>query len=197
MSVVTLNSQLRGSAGLSPASPSESQARLRASRGMSNGFHERICGVFQNPIECETRVGFTLPSAGVTPAPWFYEAAPRASVCRRLGLPHDRHKEEMKVARTVLLICALLGSLALPIFFLAVRHFHLETETAEWLVSLWPRSRGEVALEDRRAVADMLVSYGVLAGASMLAYAAIGWCALIAWRIFKRAGARNPSLRSE
>ena len=103
----------------------------------------------------------------------------------------------MKIARTVLLICALLGSLALPIFFLVVRHFHLEAETAELLVSLWPRSQGEVALEDRRAIADMVVSYGVLAGASMLACTAIGWCALIFWRIYRRAGARDPSLRSE
>ena len=102
----------------------------------------------------------------------------------------------MKIARTVLLICALLGSLVLPIFFLAVRHFHLEGETAEWLVSLWPRSQGEVALEDRRALADMLVTYGELAAASMLTYTAIGWSALIFWRIFKRASARDPSLRS-
>ena len=93
----------------------------------------------------------------------------------------------MKIARTVLLICALLGSLGLPIFFLAVRHFHLESETAEWLVSMWPRSQGEVALEDRRAAADMLVTYGVLAGQSMLAYTAIAWCgAFIFSRIYKR-----------
>jgi hypothetical protein len=104
----------------------------------------------------------------------------------------------MKIARTVLLVCALFGSLALPTFFLAVRHFHLETETAEWLVSIWPRSRGEVALEDRRALANMLVSYGELARASMLASTAIGWCVVIFWRLFfKRAGARDPSLRSE
>ena len=92
----------------------------------------------------------------------------------------------MRVARTALLICALLGSLALPIFFLAVRHFHTESETAEWLVSMWPRSLGEVALEDRRALADMVVTYGVLAGASMLAYTVVGWSALIVWRVFKR-----------
>ncbi len=92
----------------------------------------------------------------------------------------------MKIARTVLLICALIGSLALPIFFLAVRHFHMESETAEWLVSMWPRSLGEVALEDRRAAADMLVTYGVLAGASMLTYTVIGWTVIIFWRVFKR-----------
>ena len=92
----------------------------------------------------------------------------------------------MKIARTVLLICALVGSLALPIFFLAVRHFHLESETAEWLVSMWPRSQNEGALEDRRAAADMLVTYGELSGASMLACTAIGWSALIFFRMFRR-----------
>ena len=102
----------------------------------------------------------------------------------------------MKVARSGLLICALLGSLVPPIFFLAVRHFHLEGETAEWLVSLWPRSQGEVSLEDRRALADMVITYGELAGGSMLTYTVIGWSALIFWRIFKRASARDPSLRS-
>jgi|SRR5208337_1794799 len=103
----------------------------------------------------------------------------------------------MKIARTVLFICALLGSLGIPIFFLAVRHFHLEVETAQWMVSLWPRSFGEVALEDRRAAADMLVTYGELAGASMLTYTVIGWAAIIFWRFLKRAVARDPSLRSE
>jgi len=104
----------------------------------------------------------------------------------------------MKIARTVLLICLLIGSLGIPIFCLVVRHFHLESETAEWLVSMWPHSQGEVALEDRRAAADMLVTYGVLAAQSMLAYTAIGWCGVIFWRLFfKRAGARDPSLRSE
>jgi len=84
----------------------------------------------------------------------------------------------MKTVRTVLLICALLGSLAPPIFFLTVRHFHLEGEAAEWMVSLWPRSLGEVALEDRRAMADMLVAYGELAGVTMLIYSLIGWSVL-------------------
>ena len=102
----------------------------------------------------------------------------------------------MKIARTVLLICALLGSLALPVFFLALRHFHSESETAEWMVSMWPRSLGELAREDRRAAADMVISYGELAGASMLAYTVVGWSALIFWRRFRRASARDPSLRS-
>ena len=92
----------------------------------------------------------------------------------------------MKIARTVLLICALLGSFVPPIFFLTVRHFHLEGEAAEWLVSLWPRSLGEVALEDRRAAADMLVTYGELAGANMLMFTLIGWSVLFSFRIFKR-----------
>ena len=104
----------------------------------------------------------------------------------------------MKIARTVLLICALVGSLGIPILFLTVRHFHLESETAEWLVSMWPQSLWEVALEDRRAAADMLVTYGVLAAQSMLAYTAIVWSVVIFWRmLFKRAGARDSSLRSE
>ena len=103
----------------------------------------------------------------------------------------------MKIARTVLLICALVGSFAPPIFFLTVKHFHLEGETAEWMVSLWPRSLGEVALEDRRAMADMLVAYGELAGTTMLIYSVVGWSVVIFWRFFfKRAGARDPSLRS-
>jgi hypothetical protein len=102
----------------------------------------------------------------------------------------------MKIARTVLLICALLGSFVPPIFFLTVRHFHLEGETAEWMVSLWPRSLGEVALEDRRAAADMLITYGELAGANILIFNTIGWSVLIFFRIFKRAAARDPSLRS-
>jgi hypothetical protein len=97
----------------------------------------------------------------------------------------------MRIARTLLLICALIGSLALPIFFLAVRHFQMESETAEWMVSMWPRSLGEVALEDRRAAADMVISYGELAGASMLAYTVVGWSVLIFWRRFKTAHTRE------
>jgi hypothetical protein len=102
----------------------------------------------------------------------------------------------MKIARTFILICALIGSLALPIFFLAVRHFHLEEETAQWMVSLWPHSEGSVPLEDRRAMADMLVAYGELGGASMLAYTAIGWCVLFVFSRFRRSRARD-SLRAE
>jgi len=102
----------------------------------------------------------------------------------------------MKIVRTVLLICALVGSLAPPVFFLAVRHFHLEGEAAEWMVSIWPRSLGEVAVEDRRAMADMLVAYGELAAATTLIYSVIGWSVVLVWRSFKRAGARDPSLRS-
>jgi hypothetical protein len=85
------------------------------------------------------------------------------------------------------LICAILGSLMPPIFFLTVRHFHLESETANWLVSMWPRSQGSVALEDRRAAADMLVTYGEMAAANMLAYSIIGWCAMFVFRrVFRR-----------
>jgi hypothetical protein len=77
-------------------------------------------------------------------------------------------------------------------FFLAVQHFHLESETAEWLVSNWPQPLWEVAIEDRRAMADMLVTYGVLGGQSMLAYTVIGWCgAFIFSRIYKRIGAKG------
>jgi ABC-type spermidine/putrescine transport system permease subunit II len=98
----------------------------------------------------------------------------------------------MKIVRRVLWTCALLGSLVLPIFFLTVRHFHLEDETAHWLVSMWPRSQGSVALEDRRAIADMVVTYGEVAAANMLMYTAIGWGgALIYSRIFKRV-AKDP-----
>ena len=93
----------------------------------------------------------------------------------------------MKIAKTVLLICAMLGSLVPPIFFLAVRHFHLESETANWLVSMWPRSQASVALEDRTAAANMLVTYGEMAGASMLTYTVIGWCAAFVFsRFFSR-----------
>jgi hypothetical protein len=94
----------------------------------------------------------------------------------------------VKIARTVLLICAMLGSLVLPIFFLAIRHFHLESETANWLVSMWPRSQASVALEDRSAAANMLVTYGELAGASMLTYTVIGWCAMF---VFSRVSSRR------
>ena len=103
---------------------------------------------------------------------------------------------EVKIARTVLLICAMLGSLVLPIFFLAVRHFHLESETANWLVSMWPRSRASVALEDRTAVANMLVTYGELAGAKMLAFTVIGWCAAFVFSRFQtRSEGERPGFR--
>jgi hypothetical protein len=64
----------------------------------------------------------------------------------------------------------------------------MEGETAEWMVSLWPSSLGEIPLEDRRAAADMLVIYGEWAAANMLAYSAIAWCAAFIFsRIFKPA----------
>jgi ABC-type spermidine/putrescine transport system permease subunit II len=92
----------------------------------------------------------------------------------------------VKIARTVILIFFLIVSLAIPILFLAIRHFHLEDQAAEWMVSMWPRSFWTVALEDRRAAADMLITYGELAGASMLAYTAIGWCGVFVYRRFFR-----------
>jgi hypothetical protein len=93
----------------------------------------------------------------------------------------------------------MLGSLVAPVFFLAVRHFHLESETANWLVSMWPRSQGSVALEDRRAAADMLVTYGEMAGANMLVYTVIGWSAAFVFsRFFRRgANAEDPESRTE
>jgi hypothetical protein len=97
----------------------------------------------------------------------------------------------MKTVRIVVVVCAMIGSLGLPIFFLAVRHFHLEEETAQWLVSLWPRSQGSVPLEDRRAMADMVVTYGELAGASMLACTAFAWCGMFVYSRVKRAVARE------
>ena len=103
----------------------------------------------------------------------------------------------MKIARTVLLVCALILSFAPPICFLAIRHLHLESEAAEWLVSLWPRSLGEVALEDRRAMADMLVTYGELVAANSLIFTVIGWTIFIFLRILKRAAAPDSSLPSE
>ena len=89
----------------------------------------------------------------------------------------------MKTARRILLACALIGSLAPPIFFLAVKHFQLEDQTAEWLVSLMPHS---VPLEDRRAAADMAVSYGEIAAADMLAYTTIMWSAIFIYSQFFR-----------
>ena len=97
------------------------------------------------------------------------------------------------------MICAMLASLVPPIFFLAVRHFHLESETANWLVSMWPRSQASVALEDRTAAANMLVTYGEMAGANMLAYSVIGWCAAFVFsRVFRRgAKAKNRESPTE
>jgi hypothetical protein len=103
----------------------------------------------------------------------------------------------MKVVRRVLLIFFLIESFALPIFLLAVKHYQLESETAEWLVSIMPGS--DAALEDRRAAADMIVSYGELAAEKMLAYTAFAWSAVfIYWRFFGRAarGTDPESLRS-
>jgi hypothetical protein len=90
----------------------------------------------------------------------------------------------------------MLASLVPPIFFLAVRHFHLESETANWLVSMWPRSQASVALEDRTAAANMLVTYGELAAANMLTYSVIGWCAAFVFsRVFRRgAKAKEPGI---
>ena len=90
----------------------------------------------------------------------------------------------MRIARRILLACVLIGSLAPPIFLLAVRHFHLEDQTAEWLVSLMPDC--EVPLEDRRAAADMAVTYGEMAAADMLAYTAIMWSAIFIYSQFFR-----------
>jgi hypothetical protein len=90
------------------------------------------------------------------------------------------------------MVCALIGSLALPMFFLAVRHFHLESETAQWMVSMWPRS--DVALEDKRAAADMVVTYGELAAANMLAYSAIAWCGVFVYSRFLGRAARGKAL---
>ena len=97
----------------------------------------------------------------------------------------------MRIVRTFLLVCAFITSFAMPIFFLAVRHFHLESQTADWIVSILPQS--DVALEDKQALADMVVSFGELAPASMLAYTAIMWCGVFVYRwFFRRAVASEP-----
>ena len=78
----------------------------------------------------------------------------------------------------------------MPAFFLAVKHFDLESETEERIVSMWPPS--DLPLEDKRAVADMLVTYGELAAAQTLAYTALAWIAVfIYWLFFKRAPRRT------
>jgi hypothetical protein len=85
------------------------------------------------------------------------------------------------------LICMLVASFGPAVFFLAVRQFHLEGETVQWIVSLYPHS---VALEDRQAGAEMLVTYGELAAADMIMFSAIMWCGIFVFRrIFGRAGA--------
>ena len=94
----------------------------------------------------------------------------------------------MKVVRKVLLICLLLESFSLPIFLLAVKHYQLESETAQRLVSMMPWS--EVPLEDKRALADRVVSYGELAAMKMLAYTALVWSAVFIYRRFFRRAAR-------
>ena len=99
----------------------------------------------------------------------------------------------MKIARIFILIFALVGSFGPPVFFLAVRQFHWEDQTAQWLVSIMPHS---VALEDRRASADMLVMYGELAAVDMIIYSAIGWCIFMVVRIFKRGAKKKDSLPS-
>ena len=114
----------------------------------------------------------------------------------RIDWSRSEH-HEMKIARTVLLICALVASLAPPIFLLAVRHFHLEVQTSEWMVSQWPRSLGEIALEDRRMATDMVVIYGEWMAANTLTFTAIGWSVLFLFRMLKRSGARDRSLHSE
>jgi hypothetical protein len=100
----------------------------------------------------------------------------------------------MKVVRTFLLIFALVGSLAIPIFLLAVRHFQMESETADWIVSMWPRS--DVALEDKRAVADMLVTYGELSAGNMLTYTALTWGGVFILSRFFRGAARGRARES-
>ena len=73
-----------------------------------------------------------------------------------------------------------------------MRQFHLEGETVQWIVSLYPHS---VALEDRQAVADMVVTYGELAAAGMLMYSAIIWCVIFLFRrIFGRAAKKKDSI---
>jgi hypothetical protein len=99
----------------------------------------------------------------------------------------------MKITRRVLLACVLIGSLAPPIFFLAVRHFQLEDQTAEWLVSLMPNA---VPLEDRRAAADMAVTYGEMAAADMLTYTAVVWGAIFIFsQFFRRPGKEKRAER--
>jgi len=80
-----------------------------------------------------------------------------------------------------LLIFLLVESLAIPAFFLAVKHFDLESETEEQLISMWPPS--DVPLEDKTAAVNMLVTYGEMSAANMLTYTALAW---IAWFVYRR-----------
>ena len=91
------------------------------------------------------------------------------------------------------MIFALVGSFGPPVFFLAVRQFHWEDGTAQWIVSIMPHS---VALEDRRAAADMAVSYGELAAADMIIYSAIMWGVILVVRIFKRGAKKKDPVPS-
>jgi large-conductance mechanosensitive channel len=93
----------------------------------------------------------------------------------------------------VLLICAVVGSFGPPVLFLGVRQFHLEDQTSDWLVSMWPHS---VALEDRRAAADMLVSYGELVATSAITFSVIGWSIFLLSRMFKRGRRGKGSMPS-
>ena len=93
---------------------------------------------------------------------------------------------EVKLARKIFLAVALTLSLAPPIFFLAVKHFHLEDQTAEWMVSMMPRLTAEVPLEDRRAAVDMAVTYGEMAAADMLTYTMVVWGAIFIFSQFFR-----------
>lgn len=92
------------------------------------------------------------------------------------------------------MIFALIFSFAPPMFLLAVRQFHWEDQAAQWMVSMWPHSLGEVALEDRRAMADMAVSYGELAAADTLIYSAVVWGVILFFRLLKRSPREKESL---
>jgi hypothetical protein len=91
----------------------------------------------------------------------------------------------MKVVRRILLIFLLVESLGLPAFFLAIKHFQLESETEDQLLSMWPPS--DVPLEDKSAVVNMVVIYGEMGAANMLTYTALAWVVGFAyWAVFRR-----------
>ena len=100
----------------------------------------------------------------------------------------------MKVVRKIFLIFLLVESFALPAFFLAIKHYQLESQTEEQLISMWPPS--DVPFEDRSAVVSMLVSYGEMGAADMLAYTAIAWCAWFIYRRFFGRAARERAAES-